>query len=70
MYIAGVFGAPLLELHEKCGVDPQLQVFPELELLELDLFGMTYWWSWLISWSGVFPNTPLEHLQQLMYYVI
>ena len=39
MYIAGVFGAPLLELHEKCGVDPQLQVFPELELLELDVFG-------------------------------
>ena len=49
---------------------PQLKFFLELELLELDLFGMTYWWSWLISWSGVFPNTPLEHLQQLMYYVI
>ena len=55
-YETDAFGAPLEELQEKHGVGPQLQVFLELELLELDAFGMTHWWS---SWGGALPNTPL-----------
>ena len=61
MLILAVSGAPLEELQEKYRVGPQLQFFfSELELLELDTFGMTCWWS---SWSGALLNTPyiLEH---------
>ena len=54
-YETDAFGAPLEELQEKHGVGPQLQVFLELELLELDAFDMTRWWSF---WSGALETSP------------
>ena len=57
---------PLRSSKKNMELAPNSRFFLELELLELDAFGMTRWWSWWSSWSGALPNTPKKALLNKM----